>query len=152
MWIGVQALPFTIQPAAKSSVDKYNDKIDNYAEMKVHEPLEIKDKSTEILLFVSKEKSHLIFINKSKEVNNPHNIYDVITGQFKAANLDLMIGAVKTENLKEPKEAIAVLLDISSSMSEQFFKRQNLNRMGAVIAFFKAFADRTIAYSFEHVV
>ncbi len=43
-----------IQPAAKSSVDKYNDKIDNYAEMKVHKALEIKNKCTDYLLFVSK--------------------------------------------------------------------------------------------------
>lgn len=35
-------------------------------------------------------------------------------------------------------------------MAEEFEK--NLTRLGAVKAFFGAFADRTMAYNFQHVV
>lgn len=53
---------------------------------------------------------------------------------------------------REPKEAIAVLFDISGSMGGGFFNEPDLKRIGAVKSFFEAFAYRTIAYNFEHVV
>lgn len=69
--------------------------------MKVHKALEIKNKGTDYLLFTSKENQHLIFLNKNKDINKPHNIFDVISGEYKSVNLDLMMGAGKTENLEE---------------------------------------------------
>ena len=53
---------------------------------------------------------------------------------------------------RDPKEAIAVLFDISGSMGSRFFNEPDLKRIGAVKSFFEAFAYRTIAYNFEHVV
>ena len=53
---------------------------------------------------------------------------------------------------EEPKEAIVVLFDVSGSMSGQFFADDKLSRMGAVNALFSAFADKTIAYEYNHVV
>ena len=37
-------------------------------------------------------------------------------------------------------------------MGQRFFNESDLKRIGAVKAFFEAFAFRTIAYNFEHVV
>jgi hypothetical protein len=51
---------------------------------------------------------------------------------------------------REPKEAIVVLFDISGSMQLDF--TEGLERLGACKAFFNAFADRTIAYNFPHVI
>lgn len=51
---------------------------------------------------------------------------------------------------REPSEAIIVVFDISGSMEETF--SPNLQRIGAVKAFFQAFADRTIAYNFTHII
>ena len=51
---------------------------------------------------------------------------------------------------REPKEAIVVVLDISGSMGFDF--ADGLERIGAVQAFFSAFADRTMAYDFKHVI
>lgn len=155
-----------INAASKSSVDKYDCRVNGYPELKVHQPLEIKNKGQDYLLFLSKQNEQMVFINKNKDINNPHNIYDVITGEHKSVNLDLMVGAGKTENLeehvdlaqikpiitREPREAIAVLMDISGSMGGKFFNEKDLNRIGAVKSFFEAFAYRTIAYNFEHVV
>ena len=43
-----------------------------------------------------------------------------------------------------------VVLDVSGSMEEIF--TDELQRIGAVKAFFSAFADRTMAYNFHHVI
>ncbi|CAD8150339.1 unnamed protein product [Paramecium octaurelia] len=53
---------------------------------------------------------------------------------------------------QDPAEAIVVLYDISGSMSSQFFGDKELSRMGAVNAFFSAFADKTLAFEFNHIV
>ena len=53
---------------------------------------------------------------------------------------------------REPKEAIAILFDVSGSMGTGFFNEPDLKRIGAVKSFFEAFAYRTIAYNLEHVV
>lgn len=53
---------------------------------------------------------------------------------------------------EDPKEAIVVLFDVSGSMSSSFFEDDKLSRMGAVNALFSAFADKTIAFEYHHVV
>lgn len=52
----------------------------------------------------------------------------------------------------DPTEAIVVLFDVSGSMRSQFFSDNLLSRMGAVNALFSAFADKTMAYEFKHLV
>lgn len=37
-------------------------------------------------------------------------------------------------------------------MEEEFYKSEDLTRIGVVKAFFNAFADRTMAYNFKHVI
>lgn len=37
-------------------------------------------------------------------------------------------------------------------MEEQFFECEDLERIGAVKAFFNAFADRTMAYNLKNVI
>ena len=39
---------------------------------------------------------------------------------------------------REPKEAIAVLFDVSGSMGSRFFNEPDLKRIGAVKSFFEA--------------
>ena len=51
-----------------------------------------------------------------------------------------------------PKEAIAVLYDTSGSMSQVYFDEEHFTRMGAVNAFFSAFADKTMAFEYNHIV
>ncbi|CAD8063375.1 unnamed protein product [Paramecium primaurelia] len=52
----------------------------------------------------------------------------------------------------DPVEAIVVLFDISGSMKGNYFKEDQLSRIGAVNAFFSAFADKTLAFEFNHIV
>ena len=43
-------------------------------------------------------------------------------------------------------------MDTSGSMSLQFYNEEFMTRMGAVNAFFSAFADKTLAYEYNHLV
>lgn len=97
----------------------------------------------------------------NKDITKPHNLFNVFTGEEQAVNLDLMSGNVQSENVeeviniadfkpvitREPKEAIAILFDVSGSMGTGFFNEPDLRRIGAVKSFFEAFAYRTIAYN-----
>lgn len=76
----------------------------------------------------------MVFVDCNKNINKPYNVFDVVSGDEIAVNLDLMGANVTTENVEEavaaklvpkitrdPKEAIIVLFDISSSMGGGFF-------------------------------
>jgi ubiquitin-conjugating enzyme E2 D/E len=57
------------------------------------------------------------------------------------------------KNVKsDPTEAIVVIYDVSGSMSGSFFADKDLSRIGAVNAMFSAFADKTLAYEYNHIV
>lgn len=45
-----------------------------------------------------------------------------------------------------------VLYDVSGSMKCRFYGEDHLNRIGATNAFFSAFADKTLAFEFNHIV
>jgi Mg-chelatase subunit ChlD len=53
---------------------------------------------------------------------------------------------------RTPKEAIAVLLDVSASMGNTFFGDLDTTRIDAVKMYFSSFAERTMAYDLHHVV
>ncbi|KAL4455086.1 hypothetical protein ABPG74_006468 [Tetrahymena malaccensis] len=59
---------------------------------------------------------------------------------------------VEEEKEEDPKEAIVILYDISGSMGSTFYNEKGLPRIGAVNAFFSAFADKTLAMEYKHVV
>ena len=89
-------------------------------------------------------------MSKNKDIAKPYNIFNVFTGEEEAVNLDLMSANVKSENVEEvidvkdmkpvitrdPKEAIAILFDVSGSMGTGFFNEPDLKRIGAVKSFF----------------
>ena len=64
--------------------------------MKVHQPLEIKNKTSTYLLLKTKEGKLRVFISKNKDIAKPYNIYNVFTGSEEAVNLDLMSANVSS--------------------------------------------------------
>lgn len=102
-WLGEKIKPIEfIIPSTKGPASQYEPKIQAaYPDLKVHQPLEIKSKSSIYLMLKNKELEYRIFVSKNKDVNRPHNIFDVISGKEEAVNLDLMMAAGKTENLEE---------------------------------------------------
>lgn len=89
-WIGFKAEHPNISLPAIGAVDQYKNKIDAYPEMKVHQPLEIKNKTTTYLLINTKDNKLRVFVSKNKDIAKPYNIYNVLTGEEEAVNLDLM--------------------------------------------------------------
>lgn len=96
-WLGKEHKPLAFNVPALSSSEKYEPSIETYSSnLKVHKPLEIKNKSSIYLMLTNKEGEYRIFVSKNKDINRPHNIFDVITGKEEAVNLDLMMAAGKT--------------------------------------------------------
>uniref|UniRef100_A0A1X7UR59 U-box domain-containing protein n=1 Tax=Amphimedon queenslandica TaxID=400682 RepID=A0A1X7UR59_AMPQE len=97
---------------------------------------------------------------KGKSVT--HNIAEFLHPKAKALLKDFESSQKSNEPsskegiTKEPKEAIMVVLDTSSSMNGEIFKEYAPNdkyrRITAAVDFFTAFANRTQAYEFPHVL
>jgi hypothetical protein len=52
----------------------------------------------------------------------------------------------------DPNEAIVVIFDTSGSMGSKFNGDPLISRMATVNAIFSAFADKTLAFEFNHIV
>ncbi len=59
---------------------------------------------------------------------------------------------MKSNPKSDPTEAIVVIFDTSGSMKGSFFSDKLISRMGAVNGFFSAFADKTLAFEYNHLV
>ena len=42
-----------------------------------------------------------MFVSKNKDISKPYNLFNVITGEEEAVNLDLMSANVSSENVEE---------------------------------------------------
>jgi hypothetical protein len=54
--------------------------LEEYPELKVHQPLEVKNKSSVYLLLKTKDNKLRVFVSKNKEIAKPYNLFDVLTG------------------------------------------------------------------------
>ena len=165
-WIGYTKRHPEVMIPPRGPVDSYRLTIDMYNNLKIFNPLELKMKGDVYLLVKNKKNELRIYNGINKDPIKPYKIFDVMTGKEKDMNIDLLAANVQSENVeeaidpknmkpkitREPKEAVAVLFDVSYSMKSHFFNERHLQRIGAAKAFFEAFAYRTIAYNFEHVV
>ena len=63
-----------------------------HVELKVYNPLELKNKTDYIYLLVDKSNHEKIYVGKNKDIHTPHSVFDVITGSETAVNFDIMGG------------------------------------------------------------
>uniref|UniRef100_A0A1X7US96 Uncharacterized protein n=1 Tax=Amphimedon queenslandica TaxID=400682 RepID=A0A1X7US96_AMPQE len=101
-------------------------------------------------------------LEEIKEKSVTHNIAEFLHPKAKALLKDFESSQKSAESsskegiTREPKEAIMVVLDTSSSMSGEIFKEYAPNdkyrRITAAVDFFTAFANRTQAYELPHVL
>jgi hypothetical protein len=147
--------------------------------IKIYSSMELKQHPATPVLTLNSQKSLVLYTSMNKDVRKPYNFFDVLTGAECPENPDdvaysNLAGINRGPGMKSstpgnddddgpeikieplitvtPDEAIIVILDISGSMEEQFYESEGLQRMGAVKAFFNAFADRTMAYNLKHVI
>lgn len=96
-WLGSKHKELAFTAPKIELIEKYEPVIANkYSNLKIHQPLEIKNKSSIYLMLLNKEGEHRIYVSKNKDINRPHNIFDVITGKEESVNLDLLMAAGKT--------------------------------------------------------
>ena len=110
--------------------------------------MDLKNSYDNPLLTRDRAGNLLLFTGKNKDVKAPLLIYDVISGSERGespqhlinqlpANKDDTTEIVIPVNIsREPNEAIVVLFDVSTSMTEFIVNAEGLNRLGAVKAFF----------------
>lgn len=89
-WIGFKVEHPNIILPPVGAVDQFKGKLDSYPNMKVHQPLELKNKTSTYLLLNTKDNKLRIFVSKNKDISKPYNIYNVLTGEEEAVNLDIM--------------------------------------------------------------
>jgi ubiquitin-conjugating enzyme E2 D/E len=126
---------------------------------KIYKALDLKQCAPEYCLTVNTKGELILYQGKNKDVNKPINTYDVMDGSQESINADDVASEIASLQTtvsavisREPAEAIMVLLDVSGSMDQQYFDTVGMKRIDAVKAFFNAFADRTMAYDFKHVI
>lgn len=95
-WSGFRPESVPISLPAGGAVDLYRQKLESYPELKVHQPLEVKNKSSVYLLLRTKEGKLRVFVSKNKDIAKPYNLFDVLTGTEEAVNLDLMGANVRS--------------------------------------------------------
>lgn len=123
-------------------------------------PLQLKDLGQQdpCLVYLSKDNLGVYF---QKDKLNPETIsvYDCLSG--KTQNVDVDVLAARTGDRRNdqslatsriPKEAILVLIDTSSSMTEKCYGSVDIQKIHAVKELFSNFANRSMAYDFHHII
>ncbi|XP_066575898.1 uncharacterized protein LOC136766384 [Amia ocellicauda] len=130
--------------------------------LQITPPLVLKGLGLTGPLLVFLEKDHLgVYTGRHKMDANNVIVFDVQNGKTRTVDVDML--AAKLQDKREtltsinttriPVEAILVLLDCSLSMEEGRFEAvSTLSRLDAVKVLFEAFANRTMAYNFHHIV
>jgi hypothetical protein len=145
--------------------NKYDDQWNGSIYFKIYKPMELKENPPFPVLTKNSSNQLVIY---SGLASCPRNIsssllfFDVMKGEEENDNADeLAYNIVSKANVlhipdavitREPDEAIVVIFDKSGSMCGRYFNSNELQRIGAVQAFFSSFADRIMAYNFHHVI
>ncbi|KAL4472088.1 hypothetical protein ABPG72_001086 [Tetrahymena utriculariae] len=90
---------------------------------------------------------------QQKQDQNAQNKQNTINQDQVSQEQQSQVNQVELQYKEEdPAEAIVVIYDVSGSMKSGFFNDALISRIGAVNAFFSAFADKTLAYEYNHIV
>ncbi|KAA0715789.1 hypothetical protein E1301_Tti013876 [Triplophysa tibetana] len=101
-----------------------------------------------------------LYFGKEKGSPNKIEVYDCLSGKMVTENVEDLahiLNDVRNDNTfkltKTPKEAIVVLFDSSSSMTEECYDTATqMKRIEAVKQIFDSFSNRSMAYDLPHVI
>ncbi|KAG7245251.1 hypothetical protein INR49_023824 [Caranx melampygus] len=100
-----------------------------------------------------------VYLNKNKAVPAMIHVYNCLSGNTECVDVNVL--AAQTGDHRDdhsfvttrtPKEAILVLIDTSSSMTEKCYGSVEMQKIHAVKELFDNFATRSMAYDFHHVI
>ena len=116
------------------------------------------------LLTLSKDGALCVFRGRPKGAVGSITLFDVVAGETDDVSIDELVAALREvpfaavrRFVREPTEAIMVLIDTSKSMNEFSFPGTGdfggtMTRISAVKQLFAAFANRSAAYNYPHSV
>nr|XP_020470594.1 uncharacterized protein LOC109968581 [Monopterus albus] len=132
----------------------------DFPHLRVTPPLLLKNLGCEGPRLVFLNEGNLgVYLYKNKSMPEIIMVYDCLSG--KVNNVDVNVLAATTadhrddhsfDTTRTPKEAILVLIDTSSSMSENCYGSVEIQKIHAVKQLFDNFATRSLAYDFHHVI
>ncbi|XP_038158603.1 uncharacterized protein LOC119794911 [Cyprinodon tularosa] len=131
-----------------------------FPQLHVTPPMRLKDIGLDdpCLVFLSKENLG-VYHNKNKREPGTIDVYDCMTGKSKTLDVNELAAKIGDQRddqsiitTRNPKEAIQILIDTSSSMKETCYGSVDIQKIHAVAELFDNFASRTMAYDFHHII
>ncbi|XP_036419433.1 uncharacterized protein LOC118803045 [Colossoma macropomum] len=163
LWVSYDATQpsstFRIYP--QKTYAQMNEELAVYPHISVTPPLQLRGLGVEGPLLVYLSEDNLgMYIGKDKATPQNIKVFDCLAGKEVVVNVDELANKLRdiTADLtfrvtKTPKEAIVVLFDSSSSMSEECFDAQcQMKRIDAIKQMFDSFSNRCMSYNFDHVI
>uniref|UniRef100_A0A3P8Z502 UBC core domain-containing protein n=2 Tax=Esox lucius TaxID=8010 RepID=A0A3P8Z502_ESOLU len=138
-----------------------NEELKKYPHLMVTPPLLLKDLGVEGPRLVFLQEDNLgVYISKNKMTPQLVIVHDCLTGKSITVNVDELANKLRDVRsdqtfmtTRTPQEAILVLMDSSSSMSEECYDSEiQMKRIDAIKQLFDNFAQRSMAYGFHHVI
>eukprot|EP00118_Oscarella_pearsei_P023373 m.279389 g.279389 ORF g.279389 m.279389 type:complete len:667 (+) comp40623_c0_seq3:1198-3198(+) len=172
LWTGASQVASSLTaPAVPSTACSWADLLQKRKSQKclcLVPPLKLKVAAVDGSLTLDEQGHMAVFSGLAKDVQKPVILFSPLSGQTTQWNPDQLavsvsrfanrfetVGANSTTSksviTRLPKEAIVVLLDVSSSMNEKCFDG-SMSRISAVKQLFHAFANRSMAYNYPHVI
>ncbi|XP_062399794.1 uncharacterized protein LOC134089370 [Sardina pilchardus] len=160
LWLSYEHVPgsnFRVNP--EKTFSQMKEELVAYPHLQIIPPLQPSHSCVEApcLMYLS-ENNLGVYVQNSKG-GVEACLFDSLTGKHKDVMLKELakeLGDVRTDvsvrTTKTPREAIMVLLDTSGSMDEECYSDTKMKKLDAVKQLFDAFANRSMAYDFPHLI
>ncbi|XP_072529445.1 uncharacterized protein [Salminus brasiliensis] len=154
-----QSCNFRINP--EKNYAQMSEELKKYPHINIISPLQLKGMGVEGPLLVHLSEENIgMYIGKDKVTPQNIKVFNCLSGKVDNVNVDELANKLRDVTAdqtfrvtKTPKEAIVVLFDSSSSMSEKCFDTQcQMTRIDAIKQVFDSFSNRCMAYDFNHVI
>lgn len=132
----------------------------NFPLLIVTPPLVLKDLGHQDKSLVYLSEDNLgVYLHKDKCNPAIVYVYDCLAGKSQKVDVDVLASQtgdfrndLSLNTTRSPKEAILVLIDTSSSMTENCYGSVDIQKIHAVKELFNNFANRSMAYDFHHII
>ncbi|XP_062304322.1 uncharacterized protein LOC134008805 [Osmerus eperlanus] len=146
-----------------SDVENFGNMMENvkkYSYLTITPPLMLKETGLQAPMLVLLNEANLgVYVSNDKSGPQNARIFNCMAGKIQTVDLNLLANEMRDTRSDQmfitsrtPKEAILVLIDTSTSMTEQCYEGVTMKRIDAVKELFHAFATRTMAYNLHHVI
>ncbi|XP_031426697.2 uncharacterized protein LOC105895579 [Clupea harengus] len=158
LWLSYGHVPGSnFRVAPEQSFSQMKEDLDLYAHLQVTPPLQALHSFVEAPCLMYLTENNLGVYTQNSKGGMGVFLFNPLTGKQEATDLKKLanqLGDERTDQsvrtTKTPKEAIMVLVDTSSSMTEEC--DINVSKLSAVKQLFDAFANRSMAYDFPHLI